>query len=170
MGFRAESSQEIKRGSRLWQGWESLALRGSKSRIPPGIGLYRSRSENCCQTTCCCICLSDNTISCTLFINKHDCANGMLNFLNFLIEYSGNACNNCHIFQTEPNTSVFLQLCFSATSLQTAKTLPQVSLLPYKSLDNRSDYFAAWYGKAIDSGAMKSWMPQCGAPAGPQDG
>lgn len=105
----AESGQEVERGSRLRQGWESLALRGSRSSIPPGFGLNRSRSENCSQTTCFCNILSDNTILCILFINKHGCTKGMLNFLDFL-EYSGNVCNSCYIFHLSFCNNLLVQL------------------------------------------------------------
>ena len=98
----AGSSQEVERGSRLRQSWESLALRGSRGSILPGKRLARSRSENCSRTTFFCIFLSDNTILSTLLINYHSCTKGMLNFLSFLIEYSGNACNSCYISRLSP--------------------------------------------------------------------
>lgn len=94
----AESSQEFERGRRLRQGWESLAFRWGRGRIPPGDSLTRSRSENCSQTTHFCICVWDNMILCTLFINKHGCTKEMLNFLKFLMVCSGNVCNRYYVF------------------------------------------------------------------------
>lgn len=94
----AESSQEFERGSRLRQGWESLAFRWGRGRIPPGDSLTRSRSENCSQTTHFCICVWDNMILCMMFINKHGCTKEMLNFLKFLMVCSGNVCNRCYVF------------------------------------------------------------------------